>query len=579
MIFPEISHQCADLRKANILMVDDEPSTCDLIEILLQDAGYENFHAINDPTQFFDTIKQSSPDLILLDLLMPELDGFEILEKLRSNEDTKYLPVIVLTAASDADTKMRCLELEATEFLAKPVDRGELVLRVRNTLMVKAYQDQLAYYDSLTGLPNRHLFGDRLQWSLDNAHSHGSQAAVLHISLDKFRTINESYGPKFGDRLLRIVTDRIVEHLKQTDVVKRSGDEDVWKSVARTGGDEFSVLLASAKRIEDASYIAAGIIDVIDQPFLLDGLDCYMTVSIGIAIFPDDAQSANELLKNASHAAQYAKQNGGNRYQFFSPSANKRLKENLYIQGQMRKAIMQGQFELHYQPQMSSLEHEIIGVEALLRWNHPERGAIPPSYFIPLAEDAGLIVEIGEWIFKQVCIQAAKWQQNFNATITVSTNMSSLQLNSSTLVEYMSQCITETGVNPERVIVEITESIAMADIDNNLAILNQITDLGFGISIDDFGTGYSSLSYIKSFPAKEVKIDKTFIDGVPHDRGDVAIIDAIITMAHELGFTVVAEGVESDVQAGFLAGRNCDVLQGYHFHKPLTLIELNQLIV
>jgi len=578
MLFAESPNKCADLRKANILMVDDEPSTCDLIEIFLNEAGYNNFSSIQDPTKFFDCIANAQPDLILLDLLMPELEGFAILEQLRANETTRYLPVIVLTAASDADTKLRCLELEATEFLAKPVDKGELVLRVRNTLMVKAYQDQLAYYDDLTGLPNRHLFADRLTWALDNSHSNKSKATVLHLSLDKFRSINESYGPRLGDRMLKVVADRIVEYLKQTEVANRSGDEDVWKSIARTGGDEFSVLLASANRIEDASFIAAGIVDVIDQPFLLDNLDCYVTVSVGIAIFPDDAQSANELLKNASHASQYAKQSGGNRYQFFSPDANKRLKENLYIQGQMRKAIKQGQFELHYQPQMSSVDHEIIGVEALLRWNHPERGAISPAYFIPLAEDAGLIVEIGEWIFEQVCIQAALWQEAFDNVIKVSTNVSSLQLNSPTLVDHMRQCISETGVEPGRVVVEITESIAMADIENNLAILNQITNLGISISIDDFGTGYSSLSYIKSFPAKEVKIDKNFVDGVPHDRGDVAIIDAIITMAHELGFSVVAEGVESDVQAGFLAGRNCDVLQGYHFHKPLRLEELNLLL-
>jgi diguanylate cyclase (GGDEF)-like protein len=578
MLFAESPHKCADLSQARILMVDDEPSTCDLIEIFLNEAGYNNFSSIQDPTKFFDCIENTQPDLILLDLLMPELDGFDILEQLRANEATRYLPVIVLTAASDAETKLRCLELEATEFLAKPVDKGELVLRVRNTLMVKAYQDQLAYYDDLTGLPNRHLFADRLTWALDNTHSNKSKAAVLHLSLDKFRSINESYGPRLGDRMLKVVADRIVEYLKQTEVVKRSGDEDVWKTIARTNGDEFSILLASANRIEDASFIAAGIVDVIDQPFLLDGIDCYISCSIGIAIYPEDGVNANEILQNASYASQFAKQKGGNRFQFFTPDANKRLKENLYIQGQMRRAIVQDQFELHYQPQMSSIGHEVIGVEALLRWEHPERGVISPAYFIPLAEDAGLITEIGEWIFRKVCLQAAQWQRELNKGFKVSTNVSSLQLSSPNFVNHIKRCIDESGVDPEKVVVEITESIAMADFDNNVSILQQITDLGLTISIDDFGTGYSSLSYIKNFPAKEIKIDKHFIDGIPHDCGDVAIVDAIITMAHELGFSVVAEGVESEVQAGFLAGRHCDVLQGFHFHKPLRLSELNQLL-
>ena len=259
-------------------------------------------------------------------------------------------------------------------------------------------------------------------------------------------------------------------------------------------------------------------------------------------------------------------------------SRNKRLKENLFIQGQMRIAIANNQFELYYQPQMSSLEHKVIGVEALLRWEHPERGAISPTYFIPLAEDAGLIIEIGEWIFRNVCLQAAKWQKDLAQDFKVSTNVSSLQLSSTNFVTHIKQCIAESGVDPRKVVIEVTESIAMADFETNLSILKQITDLGVRISIDDFGTGYSSLSYIKNFPAKEIKIDKHFIDGIPNDKGDVAIVDAIITMAHQLGFTVVAEGVETDIQAGFLAGRNCDVLQGYHFHKPLSIEQLNELI-
>ena len=578
MLLADSPQKSADLSQAKILMVDDEPSTCELIEIFLNEAGYNNFSAIQDPTEFFLQLEKIQPDLILLDLLMPELDGFQILEQLRTNDSTRYLPVIVLTAASDSETKLRCLELEATEFLAKPVDQGELVLRVRNTLMVKAYQDQLAYYDDLTGLPNRHLFADRLNWTLEQSRSNKCEAAVLHISLDKFRSINESYGPRLGDRLLKVVSDRILDYLKQAEVIKRSGDEDLWKSVARTNGDEFSILLASANRIEDASFVAAGIVDAIGQSFLLDGIDCYVSCSIGIAIYPEDGATGNEILMNASNASQYAKQRGGNRFQFFAPDANKRLKENLFIQGQMRIAIANNQFELYYQPQMSSLEHKVIGVEALLRWEHPERGAISPTYFIPLAEDAGLIIEIGEWIFRNVCLQAAKWQKDLAQDFKVSTNVSSLQLSSTNFVTHIKQCIAESGVDPRKVVIEVTESIAMADFETNLSILKQITDLGVRISIDDFGTGYSSLSYIKNFPAKEIKIDKHFIDGIPNDKGDVAIVDAIITMAHQLGFTVVAEGVETDIQAGFLAGRNCDVLQGYHFHKPLSIEQLNELI-
>lgn len=578
MIYSNRSVKIGDFKESCILMIDDDPTVCELTQLLLAEEGYSNFSYITDPKHAADSLKRLQPDLVLLDLIMPEIDGFQILESLRDNSETKYLPVIVLTAASEADTKIRCLELEATEFLSKPVDRGELLLRVRNTLMVKAYQDQLAYYDPLTGLANRFLFKDRLQWAMEQAETQNSHVALLHLTLDKFRDVNESYGPRFGDRILQVVADRIIDYLKHSDVIRRSGDEDVWRTIARTGGDEFSVLLAS-NRIDDASYIAAGLVDTINEPFLLDNQDCYLTLSAGISFYPSDASSINELVQHASNAAQYAKQQGGNRYRFYSEEANRLLKENIYLQGQLRKAIKADQFELVFQPQVDSETHVLKGVEALLRWNHPERGYIPPAHFIPLAEDAGLITAIGEWIFKQVCKQAAEWRDQFGVDITVSTNLSSLQLNSPNLIASMKESIADSGVNPESVVIEITESIAMADIENNLLILKQITDLGLALAIDDFGTGYSSLSYIKHMPVSEVKIDKIFVDGIPSDRGDVAIIDAIITMAKELDFRLVAEGIENQTQADYLKEKGCDVLQGFYFYKPISKNAVEEVLV
>ena len=557
------------LTKATIMMVDDESLNLEIIQLHLEGAGYSRFILLDKSAGAMDTILQEEPDILLLDLMMPEVNGFEILQYMRDNDRLKYIPVIILTSSSNPDHKLRALELGATDFLSKPVDSSELLLRVRNTLTVKAYQDQLAYYDALTGLPNRRLFVDRTGWAIQRASRDAHTAALLHVSLDRIKDINDSFGPKAGRTLIQDVATTIHDCIRSADVISNSGNENEEGLVARVAEGEFSILLPNVRNSEHASFAARRILDALSHGFVVEDNKIVMTANIGISVYPEDGNSAERLLSTAENASGQAKMKGRSSYQFYSREINASNVKKLKLESHLREAISNEQLELHYQPQICSITNNVLGMEALLRWQHPELGTVPPNSFIPLAEETGLITSIGEWVLQEACRQTRAWQLEGLNSLSISVNVSGEQFRSHNLKEVVEKALSSSGLDPRFLVIEVTESTVMGDLGHSFDLLNELKALGVSLSIDDFGTGYSSLSYLRRFPLDEIKIDRSFIKHVHDRQEDAAIVEAIIALAKALGLTIVAEGVETHLQLSFLQQRGCHEIQGFLFSKPL----------
>ena len=565
------------LRDAKVMIVDDEPIMTDVVQAFLEDAGYTNFLTTDDSRLALDLMLRERPDVLLLDLMMPGLSGFDLLAAIRNEPSLRYMPVIVLTAASDSDTKLQSLELGATDFLAKPVDPSELSLRIRNALAFKAYQDQLAYNDALTGLPNRQLFMERLTWTLRLARRHDKQCALLQIGLDRFKQINDSLGHEAGDEVLKAVSRRLATTLRESDTISMLDDREDAISLSRLAGDEFMVLISEIKHPEDASIIARRLLETMASPLTLGKQELFITASVGIALFPQDGLQESDLLTHVDLAMAQAKLNGRNTYAFYSPETNARSFERLKMETELRKAIERDQLELHYQPKVDVATSRIIGAEALLRWAHAELGSVPPGQFIPLAEETGLILPLGEMVLRRACMDAAKWQQA-GCNLPVSVNVSSMQFLRGDMPEIIQSALQASGLQANNLIIELTESLLMTNARANIATLHTIKSLGVRLSMDDFGTGYSSLSYLKQFPLDELKIDQVFVRDLPDDSGSAAIVGAVISMARGLGLTVTAEGVETPGQINFLKMHGCDQFQGYLFSRPVSLNEFAALM-
>lgn len=558
---------------AVIMMIDDEPLVMDVLQTCLEEHGYHFFIKIEDSTTAVDAVFNERPDVVLLDLNMPEVDGFAILKALRENPDTRFLSVIVLTSSNDSNTKLKALEMGATDFLAKPVDRSELVLRIRNTLTVKAYQDQLAYYDTLTQLPNRKLFLDRLDWALKCAAREKDQVAVLNIAIDRFQQVNELLGTQAGDELLVDVSLRLLKSLRETDTVSRGGSEAAWRNIARLSGDEFSILLTDLKNEGQIVAIAERLRAGLREPFHIRQREIYITASIGIAVFPKDADTTDTLMKHAGAATAYAKEKGRDCYQFFSAKINAVAQQRMNVEHSLRRVLERSELDLYYQPKICAATGEVKGAEALLRWQHPQRGFIPPYEFIPVAEDSGMIIPIGEWVLRHACEQNVQWQKKGLEGLSISVNVSAQQFRDNRFPLIVQNVLSDTAMDPERLILEITERVLMGDRDRVGDLLFKIKTIGALLSIDDFGTGYSSLSYLKTFPIDELKIDRSFIVDTPTDGDSAAIVRTIVAMARSLDLQVVAEGVEDEAQVQFLRELGCDQIQGYYFAKPMPAQE------
>ena len=416
--------------------------------------------------------------------------------------------------------------------------------------------EHLAYHDALTGLPNRPLFMDRLIIAVAQASRANQKLAVFFLDLDRFKDINDSLGHTVGDVLLKSAAERVRRCVREGD------------TVARFGGDEFTLVIPRIDKIEDAAKIANKIIETLKIPFEINEHELFITTSIGVAIYPSDGLDPETLVRNADTAMYRAKDQGRDNYQLYAPAMNARALERLALENTLRRAVAQKELVLFYQPVLGASSGIVVGVEALIRWQHPELGLLSPAHFISLAEISGLIVPIGEWVIRTACRQVKQWQKKLDQPLTVAINLSARQFQHPDLVSQIRAAIADTGVDPASLEFEITESSAMQNAENTIFTLRELKDLGVKIAMDDFGTGYSSLNYLKRFPIDTLKLDQTFVRDVMTDARDAAIVGAVISMAHRLGLSVIAEGVETEAQLDYLRRENCDYIQGYLFSKP-----------
>ncbi len=443
-------------------------------------------------------------------------------------------------------------------------DRGVAVgavLVARDIRARKRAESQIAYqacHDALTGLPNRMLFYDRLTHVLAKAKRQGDRLAVLFLDLDQFKVVNDSLGHAAGDRLLIEIAGRLQRTLRESD------------TVARVGGDEFTFLLPGIERGEDASRVAQKILEAVSRPLEIDGHQLYVTPSIGISLYPADGEEAEALLSSADIAMYRAKDLGRNGIQISSPAMNAKSVARLSLERDLRMAIERGEFTLVYQPQAGVLSGRTVGVEALLRWNHPRRGVVLPGEFIAIAEETRLILPLGDWVLRTACEQARQWQTGGGPPLRVAVNLSALQFRQRNLASTVQAMLSESGIPPGSLELEITESAAMLDAGMTIDVLSELREMGVRIAIDDFGTGHAALAYLKRFPIDMLKIDRSFVAGIENSRQDTAIVAAITGLAHGLGLKVLAEGVESESQLGLLAACGCDEYQGYLLSRPLA---------
>ena len=454
---------------------------------------------------------------------------------------------------------------KAVEYDGRPAVAG-VALDVTERNEAQQQLSYLAYYDILTTLPNRTLFMDHLDLAIAGANRHGNLMALLFLDLDHFKEINDTLGHPIGDLLLQETAGRLLGCMRDTD------------TVARLGGDEFAIIQTDLAGLEGAEILAQKIIEAISRPFLLDGNEVYTSTSIGVTVYPLEDVSPEQLLKNADMAMYAAKAQGRNNFQFFSPAMNVEAHKRMDLQTGLRQALEHGELMLHYQPKVNLQSGEIVGAEALLRWRHPEKGLIPPLEFIPVAEESGLIVPIGEWALKQACQQIKSWQRLGLPALRVSVNLSAVQFKRQNLVETITTALREADLEPRYLELEITESLLMQTARDTVDTLECLRCLDVLVSIDDFGTGYSSLNYLKRLPVDILKIDRSFIDEIPDDNDDIAITKAIISLSHHRNLRVIAEGVETRAQADFLRANGCDEVQGYYFSKPLPVEEFEALL-
>lgn len=511
--------------------------------------------------------------VVFLDMRMPPgRDGAWAAAQIRQLD--AQVDIVIATAYSDVDPREITARVPPEDklfYLQKPFHPHEvrqLALALGRKWEAESRVRQLAYYDSLTGLPNRVLFLDRLGQTLELARRHNRVVALLFLDLDNFKRINDTLGHGIGDELLKTMAERLTQCLRTSDAISRAAPEG---TAARLGGDEFTVLLSEINHPEEAAVVARRILEALGQPMRLATHEVIVTPSIGIALFPQDGNDVESLLKSADLAMYFAKRIGPSLFQYYEEVMNTTALRRLTLENQLRQALNRDEFALHYQPQVNLLTGEISGMEALLRWESRDLGSVPPIEFIPIAEESGLIVPIGEWILRTACQQAKYWRDRGVSLPRIAVNVSALQFVDHTFLSTIQRVLTETGLEPGVLELEITESLLMKDAYGAAETLCALKKLGVQVAIDDFGTGYSSLSRLKELPIDCLKIDRTFVQGLLADANDRAIASAVIAMADSMNLRVIAEGVEQSSEADFLRARHCGEMQGYLISRPLPV--------
>ncbi|WP_455222049.1 putative bifunctional diguanylate cyclase/phosphodiesterase [Kaarinaea lacus] len=453
-------------------------------------------------------------------------------------------------------------------FLYLIVKRADNIIKRQEQVRMLHEQEMRhqAYHDSLTGLPNKSKFAKQLQESIDRSIRSGQLFALMFVDLDRFKIINDSMGHDAGDQLLRIAGERLISLTRDRDMLFR------W------GGDEFTVILENIDNLDDISAIAERILKGMSGPISIAKQELVISTSIGIAIYPTDSDTSETLIKNADAAMYHAKASGRNRFEFYTPEMNARAKERLELESGLQKALQNEEFTLQYQPKYDTSDQTLVGVEALLRWNHPNFGPVMPDRFIPALEENGLINSVGEWVLRTACAQNKMWQEQGYAPITVSVNISAVQFRSQQLIETVARVLDETQLNPRFLELELTESMFISNTEAAINTMYRLKELGVSLSIDDFGSGYSSLSYLKRFPVDYLKIDRCFIKDIENSNKDAAITNAIAVLAHSLNMKIVAEGVESQGQLDYLKSQGCHELQGFLFSRPVSAEEVGALL-
>lgn len=683
------------------LIVDDDTTVRIVMRSVLESHGIRVNEAENG-IQALESFANEPPDIVILDIEMPEMDGLKACAKIRKQADGKLVPILMSTGMDDTDSINHAYEAGATDFIVKPLNwpifghrirymlraakairdheaaqqiairlgkvvesssnevyicdvggfrleqtnyraranlgysdeeltglnlyqllpelsdirlkeivtdlyrnefteqllttliqrkdgsiyPAELSLQISReqdtTLLVGIAQDiterfeaqermrQLAYYDTLTGLPNRQLFSEKLADMMHQAEQAHAKIAVLYIDIDNFKRINDSLGHTLGDLLLQEIAKRLETSIKESAPITRHIKPDTEIAVSRLSGDEFAVVLDQLEDTAVAADVAKYLLNTLSRPMLLQGHELVVTPSIGIAIAPLDSDNVENLLKHADTAMHHAKKTGKNTFQYYSSTMNASGRERLALEADLRRALERNELSVYYQPQVDIHTGKTVSAEALVRWNHPKHGLISPANFIPLAEEMGLIIELGNWVLTEACSTLKAWQSQGLELQKIAVNLSSLQFKQSDLLEQTQKVLKETGLEPKFLELELTESIIMNDADSTVELLHALKDMGVRLSVDDFGTGYSSLNYLTKFPLDELKIDKSFIVDVDSDRHNASIVTAIVAMAKSLGLEVVAEGVETEAQLGFIAEQGVRVVQGYYYSKPVS---------
>lgn len=452
------------------------------------------------------------------------------------------------------------IELAISKFYVGPKCIFTIILR--DTSERQRYEEMMqyqAFHDSLTGLPNRILLKERFELDIAHAKRNNTKLVILYIDLDRFKLINDTLGHDAGDQLLKIVAERLISCVRADD------------TVARIGGDEFTMLLSGLTQEESVGKVAQKILEAIKQPVIIAGHELYLTGSIGITLYPNDGLDPETLLKNADVAMYRAKEKGKNNFQLYAPSMNKKAIERLEMENSLRRALEYQQFEVFYQPKIDCKTEKVIGMEALVRWQHPSWGMISPDKFIPFAEDTGLIIPIGEWVLRTACAQTKLWHEVGFFPLSVAVNLSACQFQMQDLTKIVSRVLKEISLSPEFLELEITESIVMQEVDYAMKMMYELKEMGIQFAIDDFGTGYSSLSYLNRFPISKLKIDKSFVSEINEHKANSVIASTVLALGKSLNLKVVAEGVETIKQLNFLKENQCDEMQGYLFGKPMSV--------
>ncbi|MBI5617129.1 MAG: EAL domain-containing protein [Gammaproteobacteria bacterium] len=549
-------------RGITVLVVDDDRSTRSALHYALARNGFD-VHEANDGWRALEAVERLAPDVILMDAMMPEMDGFTACARLQELPGARDIPVLIITALEDAASIERAFAVGASDYLSKPLNLAVVNQRVRRVVDAKRAErsvHDLAFNDPLTGLPNRVQFAEHLSRAIERAETTGQSLAVLFLDLDRFKFVNDTLGHEKGDRLLKAVARRI-------RYCVRSGD-----GVARLGGDEFTVLLDELDDATVAANAAQKVCRALASAFDIDGQEIFVSASIGISIYPNDGPDVSTLLRRADTAMYRAKRGGGG-FHFYEEGMEASVAEHLRLESALRRAVERDDFLVLYQPKAETRSGAVTGMEALVRWKHPEQGLISPLEFVPLAEETGLIIGIGEFVLRTACAQMREWVTAGRGGLSVAVNISGVQLKDPGFCDLVATVLRETGLDARHLTLEITESVLMEHARETTAMLQRLKQLGLRLEIDDFGTGYSSLAYLKRFPVDALKIDRAFTRNMTENVDDASIVNAIIALAHSLRLAVVAEGVEQHAQREFLAALDCEYIQGYYLAEPLSAEE------